>query len=509
MAPVARAEPGWGAVRTTGIYCVPKGCPGRPHPQNVGQYALAAAAEAAGFRACLRCRPYRTSDPAGWLDGPELVCRAVRLVVDGVLDGNAEAELAASLGVSGRHLRRLFVEHVGATPDQVARSRRAHFARRLLDDTDLTLTDVAFASGFGSVRQFNRAMHDVFRAPPRELRARRRHADRVVADGGLALRLPYRPPLDWAALAGFLRARAIPGVETVDGDTYRRTVMIDGQPGVLEVAPGVGDGDGRGDHVVLTAHLPYWDGLIHVVQRVRRLFDLDADPEAVRQALAHDPLLADRVSARPGVRLPGAWDPFECGVRAIVGQQVSVAGATTLMGRIVERFGERVSGLSVMGLDHVFPPAAVLADADLTGIGMPAARARAVTAFAAAAAAGDVRLDGALDLDDLLGSLMTLPGIGPWTAHYLALRLGERDAFPSGDLGLRRALAVDGELPTEAAVAARAEAWRPWRAYAAVHLWNDVWRRGQASTAGMWSSRSSQRASTVGPTSDHELSLPR
>ncbi len=469
---MAFSDPAVSAVRTTGIYCVPKGCPGNPHPRNVTPFPFAAAAEAAGFRACLRCRPYRSSEPVAWLDGPELVCRAVRLIVDGALDDAREADLAVALGVSARHLRRLFVDHVGATPDQVARSRRAHFARRLLDDTDLTVTEVAFAAGFGSVRQLNRATQEIFRAAPTVLRARRRRADRVVADGGLALRLPYRAPFDWSALAGFLRARAIPGVETVDGETYRRTIAVDGTPGLLEVAPG------DGDHLVLTAHLPYWDDLIHIVQRVRRLFDLDADPHAIMHALGDDPVLGDRVRTRPGVRLPGAWDPYECGIRAIVGQQVSVAGATTLIGRIVARFGTPVSGLSPLGLDRVFPGADALAGcdvADLSSIGMPATRAAAVRRFAAAVAFGEVRLDGAVGLDDLVASLTRLPGIGSWTAHYLALRLGERDAFPAGDLGLRRALATEGQAPAPAAVAARAESWRPWRAYAAVHLWNDVW----------------------------------
>ena len=382
----------------------------------------------------------------------------------------------------------------------MARSRRTHFARRLLDDTDLTITQVAFAAGFGSVRQLNRAMHDVFRAAPTALRARRRQADRLVADGGLALRLPYRPPFDWAALAGFLRARATPGVEIVDGGTYRRTVSIDGEPGLLEVAPG----DGPGDHLVLTAHLPYWDHLIHVVQRVRRLFDLDADPHEIGRVLGRDPLLADRVRARPGVRLPGAWDAFECGVRAIVGQQVSVAGATTLIGRIVAQFGTPAPGLAALGLDRVFPTAATLADADLRAIGMPSARATAVSRFAQAVATGEVRVDGALDLDGLVGSLVQLPGIGPWTAHYLALRLGERDAFPAGDLGLRRAMGAHGEKAAPAAVAARAESWRPWRAYAAVHLWNDVWTEPQASTD---DKGSAQRASSVGGSSDHALTL--
>ncbi|MDQ3107971.1 MAG: helix-turn-helix domain-containing protein, partial [Actinomycetota bacterium] len=258
------------AVVTTGIYCRP-GCPARPDPRNVRRFELAAAAEAAGFRACLRCRPYREAASTGWTDAPELVCRAVQLIVQGALDDGTEEQLGARLGISGRHLRRLFATAVGATPDEVARSRRAHFARRLLDDTDLSVTEVAFAAGFGSVRQLNRACRDLFQSTPIALRARRRLADRLVADGGLTLRLPFRGPLDWQALLEYFAARAIPGVEAVDLDlaVYRRTILVDGDPGVLEVT------QGNDDHLTLRAHLPHWEGLIHVAERARRIFGLD------------------------------------------------------------------------------------------------------------------------------------------------------------------------------------------------------------------------------------------
>jgi AraC family transcriptional regulator of adaptative response / DNA-3-methyladenine glycosylase II len=447
------------AVVTTGIYCRP-GCPARPNPENVRPFGMAAAAEAAGFRACLRCRPYRAPQPVVW-EGQQLVCRAIQLVVDGFLDGRTEAELGARIGVSARHLRRLFRAEVGVTPDELARSRRAHFARRLLDDTDLTITDIAHAAGFGSLRQLNRACHDVFRATPSELRARRRQADRLVADGGLVLRLPFTGDLDWAALVAYLAARAIPGVEHVEGDTYRRTVVVDGDPGVLEVAPG------GGDHLLLTAHLPHWEGLIHVVERARRLPGLDRDPIDAVEHLAADPLLGPLVARRPGVRVPGTWDPFETGVRAIVGQQVTVRGATTLAGRIVERLGTPVPGLHPLGLTHTFPSPATLAAADLEGLGLTTARATALRSYAAAVAADDVRLDGSVGLDDLVGSIAAVPGLGPWTAQYLALRMGERDAFPAGDLALRKAAGA-----TTADLTALAEAWRPWRALAAVHLWH-------------------------------------
>jgi AraC family transcriptional regulator of adaptative response / DNA-3-methyladenine glycosylase II len=452
------------AVVTTGIYCRP-GCPARPDARNVRPFELAAAAEAAGFRACLRCRPYREAPATPWVDGPELVCRAVQLVTAGFLDEGTEDDLGARLGISGRHLRRLFRAAVGATPDEVARSRRAHFARRLLDDTDLTVTEVAFAAGFGSVRQLNRACLDVFRAPPTELRARRRRADRLVADGGLRLRLPFRGDLDWTGLLRFFAARAIPGVEAVDVEAgvYRRTIVVDGDPGVLEVAAGEG-----GDHLELRAHLPHWEGLIHVVERARRLAGLDVDLDDAHAVLGADPVLAPLVAARPGVRVPGAWDGFETGVRAILGQQVSVAGATTLSGRLVERLGTPVAGLTALGLTHTFPDAATVAAADLDGLGLTGARATAVRAFAAAVAADDVRLDGSAPLDELVASLVRLPGIGPWTAHDLALRLGERDAFPAGDLVLRRAFEARSSEP----LATAAEAWRPWRALAALHLWS-------------------------------------
>jgi AraC family transcriptional regulator, regulatory protein of adaptative response / DNA-3-methyladenine glycosylase II len=453
---------GYSGVRTTGIYCRP-GCGGRPLAKNVTPFKSAAAAEAAGLRACFQCRPYRTSDLESWVDGPELVCRGVRLIIDGYLDHHTETELAARIGVSARHLRRLFADQIGATPDQVARSRRAHFARRLLDDTDLSLIDVAYAAGFGSVRQFNRTMQDTFRASPKELRARRRKADRLAADGGLALRLPYTPPLDWQELLAWFGGRAVDGAEVVDGDTYRRTILVEGQPGVIEVSPG---GE---DHLLLRAHLPYWDGLIHVVQQVRRMFGLDHGAE-VDENFAEDPELVPLVAARPGLRVPGSWDGFEVGVRAILGQQVTVAGARTLAGRLVERLGEPVPGLTELGLTHTFPPAEVVAGADLTGLGLTGARMKALTAFATAVRDGEVRLDGSVSLDEFVRSVVALPGLGEWTAQYLALRLGEPDAFPAGDLGLRKALA-NGKVPTTRQVADRAEAWRPWRAQAAIHLW--------------------------------------
>jgi AraC family transcriptional regulator of adaptative response / DNA-3-methyladenine glycosylase II len=442
------------AVTTTGIYCHP-GCSASPNPSNVRSYESAAAAEADGFRACLRCRPYRTHHADPWVPGPELVCRAVRLILDGALDDALEADLARRLGVSPRHLRRLFFEHVGATPDQVARSRRAHFARRLLDDTDLPVADIAFAAGFGSVRQMTRVMQATFHASPTALRAKRRRADRLVADGGLDTRLTFRPPLAWDSLLAFLAPRAIPGVESVAGGVYRRTIETDGLTGALEVWR-------DGDHLIARFHLPRWDGLIHHVARVRRLFDLDHDPRDVGRRFDRDATLAPWP---PGLRVPGTWDPFEAGVRAIVGQQVSVAAATTTMGRIAAEHGAAATGLETLGLARRFPDPDALVDADLA---MPRQRAVAVRTFAAAIVEGRLDLDGSLPLDELEEQLCALPGIGPWTAQYLALRLGYADAFPASDLGVLKAL--DGVTPADSA--ARAEAWRPWRAYATCRLWS-------------------------------------
>jgi AraC family transcriptional regulator of adaptative response / DNA-3-methyladenine glycosylase II len=353
---------------------------------------------------------------------------------------------------------------VGVTPDGLARSARTHFARRLLDDTDLTVFEIAFAAGFGSVRQLNRACRDVFRMSPRMLRGRRRATDRLAADGGLPLRLPFHGPLDWQRMVAYFAARAIPGVEHVDGGTYRRTIVIGGDPGVLELFPG---GD---DHLVLRVHLPHWEELIHIVERARRIASLDLDLGEPTGQLAGDPIIGPLLRAQPGLRVPGTWDPFETGVRAIIGQQVTVAGANTIVGRLVERLGTAVPGLRQLGLTHTFPSPGMLAEADLTGLGLTRARADAVRSFAAAVADDGIRLDRSVSLDSLVASITAIDGLGPWTAHYLALRLGERDACPTGDRGLQRALARHVRRPAFG-FAELAERWRPWRALAATHLW--------------------------------------
>jgi AraC family transcriptional regulator of adaptative response / DNA-3-methyladenine glycosylase II len=465
----------YAAVVTTGIYCRP-GCSAQPLAENVRSYALHAAAEAAGYRACLRCRPYRLPQLGVWTGGPELVCRAVGLILDGALDDGTEVELGARLGVSARHLRRLFVEHLGVTPGGLARSARTHFARRLLDDTDLTVLEIACAAGFGSVRQLNRACRDVFRMAPRELRARRRRSDRLVADGGLLLRLPFKGPLDWQALLGYFGARAIPGVEHVSGDVYRRTIVIDGVPGVLEMYPGADE------QLLLRAHLPRWRELIHIVQRARRIASLDLELDEAARQLGDDPVVGGLVRGRPGIRIPGTWDGFELGVRAIVGQQVTVTAANTIAGRLVARLGTPVAGLRPFGLTHTFPSPEALAGADLSGLGLTQARTRAIRSFAEAVAAGEIRLDRSVSLDRLVASITAIEGLGPWTAHYLALRIGERDACPITDLGLRRVL--EGHVQAPVGLGELADRWRPWRALAVTHLWlADGQQRQLASSA--------------------------
>ena len=450
------------AVLSTGVYCRP-GCPARlPRRANVRFYPHAAAAQAAGFRACLRCRPEVAPGQPASAGTSATVARALRLIAEGALDGASLSVLSDRLGVGSRHLTRLFRAHLGVAPGAVARARRIHFARRLLDDTDLGMAEVAFAAGFGSVRRFNEALRGAFGRPPGALRARRRGEP----GPGLRVSLPYRPPLDWQALLAFLRARAVPGVERVERDRYLRTVSTPEGPAVLEVQHAAGD--------ALLARLdpPRPSALLEIASRVRRVFDLDADPEAVARALGRDPLLGPAVRARPGLRVAGAWEPFEGLVRAVIGQQVSVAAAARLSGRLAARLGAPVRLLAGEGLTHLFPGPQALAAADPGAFPLPAARARALIALAGRVARGELTLAAGSSLEATLAALRGQPGVGPWTAQVVAMRaLGEPDAFPAGDLSLRRALGAEGAPAGEAEVASRGEAWRPWRAYAVQHLW--------------------------------------
>jgi len=421
------------AVTTTRIYCRPI-CPAKAaRREHLRFFAYAAAAERAGFRPCLRCRPEVAPWTPAWNGTSATVTRALRLLGEGALDGGDVDALAARLGVTSRQVRRLFDEHVGAPPVAVAQARRVHFARTLLVETTLPISDVAFAAGFASLRRFNAAMRNAYRMPPRAMRRGR------ASDDAITLRLPYRAPYDWNGMLEFLGRRAIPGVECVSSGEYRRTIALGGAAGILRV---------RDDGGALAVSVPraFTRQLKTVVDRVRRMFDLFADPQAIASHLERDDVIRPLIQRWPGTRVPGAWDPFELAVRAVVGQQVSVAGATTIIGRIAAKYGTRIDG----GL--VFPDAARLANARIGG--MPRARAATIRAVA--------RANGAMDHD--------IRGIGPWTRSYIAMRSGDPDAFPHGDLALRKAVGrcTDGELLR------RAEAWRPWRAYAALLLWRSL-----------------------------------
>jgi AraC family transcriptional regulator of adaptative response / DNA-3-methyladenine glycosylase II len=449
------------AVRTTGIYCRPV-CPARtPREHNVAYYASAAAAEEGGFRPCRRCRPETAPGTPAWRGTSTTVGRALRLIDEGALDEAGVPQLAARLGVGERQLRRLFVEHVGAAPLSVARTRRTHFARRLIDETPLPMAHIAAASGFGSLRQFNDAIRAGFGASPSELR--RRGGSNRTAGG---LRLPFRAPLAWKALLTHLELRAIPGVEEVTDDRYRRCVP--GTDGGARIEVRCSD-DGAALLLSIEGAPKDWIGL---ATRVRRLFDLAADPLRIAEDLGRDATLRRGLRAHPGVRLPGAFDAFESAIRTVLGQQVSVRGASTLAGRVVAAHG-RALFPDGEGPTSVFPTPEVLAEADLTGVGLPGARAKAIRGLAAAVADESLRLDGSRDRDETVEALCALPGIGPWSAEVIALRaLGDPDAFPAGDLGLRKALGQPGAPAPEAEVARRALAWRPWRGYAAQLLWS-------------------------------------
>jgi AraC family transcriptional regulator, regulatory protein of adaptative response / DNA-3-methyladenine glycosylase II len=481
-------------VTSTGIYCRPV-CPARtPARANMKFFAHAGAAEAAGFRACRRCRPETSPGSPEWNVRADLAARAVRLIADGYVDAHGISGLAARLAVTQRHLHRLLVAELGTGPLALARTARLQTARRLLAETAMPITDVAFASGFSSVRQFNASVLESSGRTPSELRARARRTgpggagarDMAGTPGTwLTLRLACREPFDAAAWLGFLAARAIPGVEQVSAERYTRTIRTATGPGIIELIPRPGQG-----HVLLRARLTRLGAVAPVVGRARRLLDADADPAAIGAALAADDLIAPLVRARPGLRVPGAYDGFELAVRAVLGQQVSVAAASTFAGRLASRYGVPLPPDATMdvsvgavtetpagtiparavgppGLSVVFPGPELLADADLAGLGLTTARQRTLRALAAATASGRLVLDPGADPAEVAARLAELPGIGPWTIGYILMRsAADPDAFPEADLGLRRGLARLGAAPGHAA------RWRPWRAYAAIHLWS-------------------------------------
>lgn len=474
-------------ITSTRIYCRPS-CPARtPKRENVRIFPTAAAAQAGGFRACKRCRPDATPGSPEWDGRADLVGRAMRLIADGTIDREGVPGLARRLGYSERHVHRQLREVVGAGPLELARAQRARTARLLAESTDFPLTDVAFAAGFSSIRQFNATVQEVYATTPGALRARRTGGGRtavasardrrlVPVDGDaaspagrppfrtVALRLPYRPPWEAGAMIGYLTARAVAGVEAVDGGEYRRSLRLPHGAGVVTVRPADG-------HVAAELRLADLRDLPAAVQRVRALLDLDADPPAIVDALGGDPVIGPLVRTMPGLRVPGHVDAHEQAIRAVLGQQVSVRGAATLAARLTVAHGEPLAE-PVGDVTHLFPSAAALAEADPTTLGMPRSRGAAVVGLASALASGELPLDIGVERLDTRTRLLALPGIGPWTAGYVQMRaLRDPDVFLASDLVVRKALERLGRDARPAAAERLAERWRPYRSYATQHLW--------------------------------------
>lgn len=460
-------------VKTTGVYCRPVCRVRMPKPSSCVFFGSAVAAQIAGFRSCLRCRPELAPALAAWNGTSTTVDRALSLIAGGALDNERFDRFAARLGIGQRHLRRLFAEHLGTTPVAVVQNRRLLFAKLLLNDTSLPMTQVAMAAGYGSVRRFNEALHDVYGRTPTELR----RAGGTPKDPGgndvVVLTLPYSGPYDWDAMTGWLGSRAIGGIEEVrDDGRYVRSIVLDGTAGLIEVraAPAAA-------HLIATIRFPKVSRLLEIVERIKRLFDLDADLEGIGAHLRSDPRLARLLERRPGLRVPGAWDGYELAVRAVLGQQITVGAASKLAARLVERFGSPLPRELLgpaSGVRLAFPAPAILAEADIASLGMPRARAETIRAVARAAADDPRYFEPVHDLPGSIERLRRLPGIGDWSAHYVAMRaLREPDAFPAADVGLMRALADErGVRPSPRELERIARAWSPWRAYAAVHLWS-------------------------------------
>jgi AraC family transcriptional regulator, regulatory protein of adaptative response / DNA-3-methyladenine glycosylase II len=453
------------------VYCRPT-CPApTAKEKNVRYFSSAAAAAEAGFRPCLRCRPECSPGTPAWSGTSNTVSRALRLIGEsGLEDGGVEA-LAGRLGVGSRHLRRLFLKHLGATPSAVAHTRRLHFAKKLIDETRLPMSQVALASGFGCVRRFNAAIQKVYRRTPTRIRRLARPAA-TPAENQYFFRLRFRPPYHWDSMLSFFAKRAIPGVEVVEDGIYRRSVSLNGRRGYFEVSL-----DEKRN--ALAVRIQFGDPcvLFLITERIRAMFDLNADWTDIARTLRSDSALAERICETPGLRVPGCWDGFELAIRAIIGQQISVPAATSLAGRVARAFGEPFSPAAK--LSHLFPPPQVLAEADLTKAGLTKRRAETARALARQVCAGTIRFDGIINSENFLARLCDIPGIGKWTAQYVAMRaLGEPDALPTGDIGLLRVLALKNAQELEN----RSEAWRPWRAYATIYLWNC--RSGSCATDG-------------------------
>ncbi len=454
-------------VRSTGIYCRPI-CPVRiPSRNNVEFYPTAAAATAAGYRPCLRCRPEAAPGTPAWKGTATTVSRALRLIEQGALDETSLDRFADRLGVTSRHISRLFKRHLGATPSVVAQTRRLQLAKKMLDETSMPVTALAMAAGYGSVRRFNDHFLSVYGRSPRQLRQLRtwrqlalcQQGDEQETADGFTLSLSYREPYDFDGVMAFLGTRAIPDVESVVDGCYRRTILIGGVPGRLAVWRSA-----DADQLLCRIETTSSASLMGATDRVRRLFDLNALPDEIGRALSADAAMGRLVQRGPGARVPGTWDPFEISVRAIVGQQVSVAGATTVMGRLASMFGTK----SDLGL--LFPTPEQLAELDPTALPMPRTRALAIKGLAERTRDGDI--DFSCDSTELRDSLLSIHGIGEWTAQYIAMRAsGDPDAFPANDLVLVKMARQHLDVSGPAELIIRSECWRPWRAYACIHLW--------------------------------------
>ncbi len=470
------------AVLTTGIYCRPV-CPVRvPKKENVRIYASAAAAAEAGFRPCLRCRPESAPGTPAWLGASHNLARALQLISRAFLDDGDVEALAKELGISSRQLTRLFNQHLGVSPAALARTQRLHFAKKLIDETRLPMSEVCFAAGFSSVRRFNAAFHDTYQRSPNSLRKMKQNNrgqsnlfDQSNAERGaqaISLELRYRPPFAWRTMLAFLAYRAIPGVEKITHDSYSRTLIINDIPGLIYLQFNANENTAT-LHVSaqLTRHL------YQIVQRVRQMFDLNAVSADIEEHLGCDPLLQSIVEKYPGVRVPVAWDGFEVAVRAVLGQQVSVRAATTLVARLVKACG-LACDFADADLHTLFPGPAVVSNADLSGLGITMNRIAAIQQLAAITASGELRFDGSTSTEEFIQQITQIKGIGAWTAQYIALRaLGDPDAFPDSDLILLRAAASPGEILKPADLRNKAEKWRPWRAYAVMFLWHDYTQR--------------------------------
>jgi AraC family transcriptional regulator of adaptative response / DNA-3-methyladenine glycosylase II len=456
------------AVATTGIYCRPS-CPATPKRANIRFYPTAAAAQQAGFRACKRCRPDASPGSPEWNVRADVTARAMRLIADGVVDREGVAGLADRLGYEQRQVRRVLAAELGAGPLALARAQRAQTARILIETTNLPMADITFAAGFASIRQFNATILEVFDTPPTRLRERAAKSAAPAPPGVLRLRLPYRPPIDLLRLLAFLAARAVPGVEEVTADTYKRTISLPNGGGILclRAVPlfPVGRNQPAASWVECELELDDLRDVTAAVQRCRRLLDLDADPVAVSAFLGRDEVIGPLARACPGRRSPGHVDGDELALRAVLGQQVSIAAARRLGARLAAEYGKPL--IQPQGtLTHRFPDAATIAAADPETLPMPRARARALVGLATALASGEICLHPGADRDQVAARLLALPGIGPWTASYIRMRaLSDPDAFLPTDGGVRKALHHLGADGTAA------ERWRPWRAYVVHHLW--------------------------------------